>query len=224
MRFSNPSENRKYYQEQLALLVLKSAYSERFSGLQHVGQNKSPDLQDVDSSIGIEVATAFTKRESLFYYEKFSGQQLHKDSKVIQRMRETNDIFGYDEEGRVYCLYPDAFLILSPEQASEKAGQPIIDIGRKKVDKLNDGHYDRFRTNGLFIFVDNGASSTTIRRNASIIIEHQKEKVMSYDELYLLKYDTLYTFNDDGIVINIFYLQRIGDLYLQAKEIVGVEQ
>ena len=222
MRFSNPSENRKYYQEQLALLVLKSAYPERFSGLRHVGQDRSPDLQDIDSSIGIEVATAFTKRESRFYYDKFCGKVLPKDSKVIQKMRETNDAFGYDEEGKVYCLYTDAFVDFSPEQASEKAGQPIIEVGQKKVNKLNDGHYDIFKTNGLFIFVDNGVSSDTIMENSSNMAQYQNNKQRKYDMFFLLKYDDLFTFDKDGINIDKQSLPCYSDLCMQAEETVGL--
>ena len=181
MRFLNPSEKKKYYSEQLALLILKSTYSDRFSGLQHVGQDRSPDLQDAESSIGIEVATAFTKTETTFFYDKYWGKELPQRSRIDQKMKASGDLFLFDEERRVVYLYPDAAYDLTPEQASEREGEPIVTIGQKKVDKLNDGHYDRFKTNGLFIFAENHVSATTIWNNVGLLAGYQKQRTQPFD-------------------------------------------
>ncbi len=218
------TEKKKVYFEQQALLILKHQYPERFNGLQHVGYDKSPDLQDIDASVGIEVTTAFRNQECSFFFDKYYGKRLPKDSKVLSIMARMDCRFQFDEKGQVECMYSDLSTNLSPAQVSEKAGKLIVNSGKKKIDKLNEGHYEIFRTYGLFIFADNRASATTIWNNMESVASYQKEKATAFDLFFVLRNDTLYMFNKHGKCVGNPHVTGLYDLQLQAEEIVGLEQ
>ena len=222
------TEKKKIFFEQQALLILKHKYPERFSGLQHVGYDKSPDLQDPNTSVGIEVTTVLIYQECCALFNMYYGKKVPEDSKEkVDSILQSNLCqFHYDEDDHVECMYAYIAIDLSPAQVSEIAGEPIISTGQKKIDKLNKGHYDRFNTNGLFMFTSNNTFPKTIGKNVAILARYQKEKEKKFDVFYVFRssspHDTLYAFNKDGICIDIQYLSNSGILSLQAEEIAGL--
>ena len=221
---ANLSEKKKTVEEQLARLILKHQYPEQFNGLQHIGKNKSPDLQDHDTSVGIEVTTAISNRECSSLYDKYCEEIILGDKKreVDSKLLKNYCWFYYDEKGRVKYMYSNTMRDISPAQLSELAGEDIINIGYKKIDKLNKGHYERFRTNGLFIFADSRASVSTIWRDMNMIAQYQRELPRAFDRFYILREDKLFAFNEEGICIRNPEVSNIGNLRLQAEEIVGL--
>ena len=198
MQLANTTEKKKVYFEQLARLILKRQYPEQLNGLQHIGYSKSPDLQDSTASMGVEVVTAIRNQECSFFFDKYYGKKVPNDSKVLSIMAGKNCTFHFDENNQVNCMYSDTMIDLSPTQASEIAGNLIIIAGQKKIDKLNNGHFYRFNTNGLFIFADSRVLSTTIYRNMGVLAEYQKEKPQIFDFFFILCKYTLFVFNKDG--------------------------
>ena len=135
-----PSEKIKTSREYKVLAILKYSFPDRFANLRKA---EAPDLQDVNSNVGIEVTSAFSPRderitgESIKYSHAKTEEEREKCLSIIQSCGGTRD--------EISIGYPVSTI------ESNKAD--VINAFIKKSKKA-DQYHKQFKHIGLAIIID----------------------------------------------------------------------
>lgn len=135
-----PPEKIKTYREYWALAVLKYSFEEKYSKLHKA---ESPDLQDDDGELGVEVTSGISPCDEIISGEnyKYTHAKSEVDKMVcIEKIKKA----GGDRSG---------IGISYPVSTSEKDRLNIINVFKKKVIKA-DSYKKKFRKIGLSIIID----------------------------------------------------------------------
>ena len=135
-----PMEDIKISREYYALAVLKYSFPEQFSGLR---KGESPDLQDVEAGLGVEVTWGGSPRDEIINGEsyKYSHAKTDKDrEKCLQQIRRN----GGDR---------NEYSISYPVSTSDSDKKHIQNVLVKKLKKI-DSYREHFKCLGLAILID----------------------------------------------------------------------
>ena len=149
-----------------AKALLQQIYGVKFFGLEC---KDSPDLQDINNSIGIEVTKAVNP----------------KMEKILSAFQQRKKL------DKRFVVFNDNSLI---QFINESIEEKIYQIKRSyldKINKLNDGKYDGFKEVSLLIFV--GLKGTIDLNLLLKIFETDKKKNFKF--VYLVAYDNFYEFD-----------------------------
>lgn len=149
-----------------AIELLKLIYGENFYELKDID---SPDLQDKEKGIGIEVTKAvdYKIEETLTAF--------------LQKKMKRKDVVKFNDS---------CFIQFKEECVDEKINQ-IKNSYLDKVNKLNNGNYDTFKEVSLLIFTSLHQSIDL--DSISKIFKTDKEKNFKY--VYLVAYNNFYEFD-----------------------------
>lgn len=135
-----PIEKIKTSREYYALAVLKYSFPEQFAGLR---KGETPDLQDVDRNIGVEVTWGGSPRDEIINGESYKFSHAKSDNdrkKCLQRIKEN----GGDR---------NEYSISYPVSTSDGDKKHIQNVLTKKLKKI-DSYRVRVNRIGLAILID----------------------------------------------------------------------
>lgn len=170
------------YHECLAKIILENIFADEFKNIKI---NDKPDLQSIDSNIGIEVTQAVNRKqkENENLYVKISYGLVKNKENAIKKINSSYKPRKMFVNGKVYEeaeRYNKGFLLGIHENDNFSL---IIQSFKIKLDKLNGCGYMRFKYNYLFVF-------SSILADEKMIIEATKEMI-NYQKNFNIKYDNV---------------------------------
>ena len=165
----------KIYYEYFALAVLKDYNNSKFKHLRH---GDSPDLKTKDI-VGVEVTQLGTEQEFKFLA-------------LMNKLKNQKDITETDKTVLSECGYSieDGMLVCTSKHDETN----VYRIIESKINKLNNGNYNGFQENGLFMFLSETLENISVNDVLNIFKKY-KDKKHLYDEIYILYSTDLYVYN-----------------------------
>jgi hypothetical protein len=135
-----PSNLIKTSREYKVLAILKYSFPERFANL---CKAEAPDLQDVNSNMGVEVTSAISPRDEQITGESIKYSRAKTDAERMECLRIIKNCGGTRDS--ISTGYPVSFADIDKKQ--------VIDAFNKKNKKV-DNYHKRFQHLGLAIIID----------------------------------------------------------------------
>lgn len=190
------AERKKAYNEFYALFCLQAAFPNRYMGLIRKGGNYSPDLQDCQGNIGVEVTTSRRGQFYTSFYDKWYGKPI-SDIPIneVTRLHKAGYFFGSDNGMVAYLHGPHAFEMIGPDEWSKESTDNCMDSFNTKLRILNGQSYTRFAENELFIYADQHFKDNCMPMIIEIASELQNACKYRFSSLFLFKFCKLYHIN-----------------------------
>ena len=217
----HPPHLQKRFEEMSGKLILERLFPDRYSDLK---LSDKPDLQDSRNSIGVEVTSSMGEedREGVRLWNEAvhlpDGVEKEKKIKRLQKL-------GVKYSGGIQCWPAKHY---SPFDANSGPCYEFLTAVRKKLDKLNQGHYaqmqqyDLFVSSDLFMWPEEQEA-----RMAWLLsyLEKENKREHNFSFIYALGCNALYIWN----LREEKYMVRGLDIYFQkvffeAKELVIQEE
>lgn len=174
--------------ELYALYCLQAILPGRYLNLTYIGGNESPDLQDPDNGIGVEVTTSNRDQKFLFYYDTFVDKPYSSvPTNVLREMKNAGYFFGCDKGCIVSMHGPHAFDMSSPDDFSRDAASNLDSSIRKKLGLLNGTQYTKFKSNELFIRVDNMLNTVDMNKVIEDMAVLSANYNIAFSRLYICR-------------------------------------
>lgn len=172
--------------EYQALYYLQSLFPGRYVSLKYVSGNESPDLQDTENSIGVEVTRIDSDQEMKEFFDRYCGKNFCEvKSRVLEKMRDRAFAFGGIDQKISVLFGPHADEFVPIEVFKQESYEKTLIAAKKKVGILNGDHFQKFRTNELFIFSDNTFSVDYVERTMEEILDYQQNSKHGYSSVYI---------------------------------------
>lgn len=165
--------------EYTALACLKYCFREKY---RHLRKAEAPDLQDIESSVAIEVTDSVTPNDAQIIGEFTKLSQVNSE-KQKEKCREKIIQNGA-------CLLSDGMMAWqSRGPVTEK--REIINAFVQKLSKISKYRKMGFANIGLLIYHEKPAFSETIDNFPQWLIDAQKDWADKYDFVYILHVEGL---------------------------------
>lgn len=201
----------KISDEYTALAALKYCFGEEYK---HMRKAETPDLQDVENSVAIEVTSSVTSDEARITGEFTRLQQVPTEKDKV-KCRKKIEAGGAN-------LEDDGFLLFRPEDPIDER-TAMVNAFTKKRDKVSAYLEKGFKRIGLLIYHEKPIFSETETEFQEWFAAEQKDKTDKYDFVYILHTDGLlfYDFTTgekDRIKISCEDRRALGNLGRMAAE------
>lgn len=135
-----PTELMKTAREYKALAILKYSFPDRFAYLRKA---EAPDLQDVNSNMGIEVTSAISPCDEQITGESIKYSRAKTDAERMECLRIIKNCGGTR----------DSISTGYPVSTADSDKNHVIDVFKKKLKKV-DNYHKQFKHMGLAITID----------------------------------------------------------------------
>lgn len=165
--------------EYTALACLKYCFREKY---RHLRKAEAPDLQDIESSVAIEVTDSVTPNDAQIIGEFTKLSQVNSE-KQKEKCREKIIQNGA-------CLLSDGMMAWQ-SRGPETEKREIINAFVQKLSKISKYRKMGFANIGLLIYHEKPAFSETIDNFPQWLIDAQKDWADKYDFVYILHVEGL---------------------------------
>lgn len=204
------SRFRKNYVEYLALSILQYCYEGTYDGFE---VQDTPDISDVNKSVGIEVTEAVTSKQAQIEGE-FVKYRLESKFEEKERRKQIIENNGtkLDELGLTY-----------PVKDSDDEKLIFQYAIKKKMEKLTEYRKQGFKEIGLFVFYDEPPIPISLEALKNCFDEVLNEYEDKYDMIYFGYSCGLIEYNVLENVIQAKHIDRIDYNKLQYETRLKVE-
>ena len=167
--------------ERYARISLIDLVDKKFAGLQN---SDRPDLQDNDTSVGIEVTRAIRENKEVAHalINKIAGRPVLDISE-----EEWIDVANY---GYGYGMARD--LVGELEYNFWAAALPLRRNIENKVQKVANGFYGNYHEFGLYIFSKENLSNDDLREGVRFTMDLQQNNDRKYDTMYIFQIQEMF--------------------------------
>lgn len=168
--------------EYRVLATLKFLYPDMYNNME---KGESPDLQDKDNNIGIEVTTLSNNKElaaSDAYYKLIRYKNISQQIKIINK---NNHSLTITDDGIIHMLSFGSYFC-------DK--ELFIKVINNKLDKLNE-YKNKYKVVGLAVLIVDIICSETEYNIVNIINELYQETNNFYDFIYVISSDFCIYYN-----------------------------
>lgn len=143
-----PRHTRLDYDECYAKLVLEKLFPDEYKNLE---LSDRPDLRDKARNIGIEVTSAYPPhmQEALFIGADIPYRSEEEKKKGLNQLGKLG--YEYTQYGMFSPRFSYTWAGNTYPDIEEALCAPVIEVVKKKLDKLNAGGYDELQQYNLFI-------------------------------------------------------------------------
>ena len=181
----------KHYFEEYARIVLNDLLGLNLMHREERYGIDKPDLISEDEKIGVEVTLAWS--DDIGRHNKLFQQQYPKEnrSEIIKneakRLRVEKDLYVVDNLASLWI-----------PSGKENAIEMLTEAINKKVDKLNNNDFTKYRTNNLFVsaFTLFTEDIEDFLNQFSLVI---KKGSIAFDAIYIFNSEKLFVFENDNI-------------------------